>query len=236
MGGGRFATFGDLANAVAAVDRGGAPDGGEFGVFFAIFAGWLLGGFPYRTLFLVGVLPAFLTLWIRHSVPEPPEWAAAHAAARADAPGLAEPFGPKIRRTTFIVVAVCSCGLTAHWALMFWHSAHLRTLARELGWAKPQTDALAQRALYLLTIGAIIGNVAAGAIARWIGYQLSIVALMLVYFGLMLFTYGTVRDPAEILFWLPFLGAAQGVFALFTMCLPRLFSNAPAHDGRGILL
>ena len=203
------------------------------GVLIAIFAGWLLGGFPYRTLFLVGVLPALLTLWIRRSVPEPPEWAAAHAAARADAPGLAELFGPKIRRTTFIVVTVCACGLTAHWALMFWHSAHLRALARELGWAKPQIDALAQRALYLLTIGAIIGNFAAGAIARWIGYRLSIVALMLVYFGLMIFTYGTVRDPAEILLWLPFLGAAQGVFALFTMCLPPLFPTLLRTTGAG---
>ena len=205
----------------------------NMGVLLAILAGWLLADRPYRAIFLVGVVPAFLTLWIRRSVPEPPEWAAAHSAARASAPGLAALFGPMIRRTTLIVVTVCACGLTAHWALMFWHSAHLRSLAQGLGWEKPRIDALAQKALYLLTIGAIIGNFAAGAIARWIGYRRAIVALMLAYFGLMIFTYGAVREPGSILLMLPFIGAAQGVFALFTMCLPPLFPTLLRTTGAG---
>ena len=213
------------------------------GVLIAILAGWALGGLPYRYIFLVGILPAFLTLWIRRSVPEPPEWAAAHAPPRArrEAPGLAELFGPKIRRTTFIVVTVCACGLTAHWALMFWHSAHLRSLAQGLGWEKAQIDALAQKALYLLTIGAIIGNFAAErarALDRATGF--SIVSMLLTYFGLMMFAYGTVRDPADILspIWLPLprKRLVQDLFALFTMCLPPLFPYAPPNDGRGVLL
>jgi hypothetical protein len=48
-----------------------------------------------------------------------------------------------------------------------------------------------------------------------------------------MFTYGTVRDPADILLWLPFLGAAQGVFALFTMCLPPLFPTLLRTTGAG---
>jgi len=142
-------------------------------------------------------------------------------------------FGPEIRRTTLVVITICACGLTAHWALMFWHSAHLRSLAQGLGWPKPQIDALAQHALYLLTIGAIIGNFAAGAVARWIGYRLATVTIMLAYFGLMIFTYGTVREPGSILLMLPFLGAAQGVFALFTMCLPPLFPTLLRTTGAG---
>jgi HAMP domain-containing protein len=60
--------------------------------------------------------------------------------------GLRELFRGNIRRTTLIVIAVCAFGLTAHWALMFWHSAHLRSLAQGAGWSKAATDALATRA------------------------------------------------------------------------------------------
>src|SRR5437870_8756209 len=50
--------------------------GVNLGVMLAALANFLLAGFPYpsRTVFLVGVLPAFLVFWIRRAVPEPGEW------------------------------------------------------------------------------------------------------------------------------------------------------------------
>ena len=203
------------------------------GVLLACLSGWLLAGTAYRCIFLVGVLPAFLTLWIRRAVPEPEEWAAAHEKERARPPGLRTLFGKKLRRTTLIVIAVCALGLTAHWALMFWHSAHLRTMARDAGWPKERIDVLANRALYLLTIGAITGNFLAGWLAKYIGYRRAIAVLFAAYFGLMLTTYGVVRDPDGVLFWLPFIGVAQGAFALFTMCLPPLFPTLIRTTGAG---
>ena len=203
------------------------------GVLLACLSGWLLAGTAYRYIFLVGVLPAFLTLWIRRAVPEPEEWAAAHDRVSARPPGLHSLFEGALRRTTLIVIAVCALGLTAHWALMFWHSAHLRTMARDAGWPKERIDVLANHALYLLTIGAITGNFLAGWIAKYIGYRRAIAALFAAYFGLMMTTYGVVRDPAGVLFWLPFIGAAQGAFALFTMCLPPLFPTLVRTTGAG---
>ena len=49
----------------------------------------------------------------------------------------------------------------------------------------------------------------------------------------MLTTYGVVRDPDGVLFWLPFIGVAQGAFALFTMCLPPLFPTLIRTTGAG---
>jgi MFS family permease len=142
-------------------------------------------------------------------------------------------FGPELRRTTGVVILVCALGLTAHWALMFWHSAHLRTMAREAGWPRERIDALANHALYLLTIGAIIGNFLAGWIARYIGYRRAIAANFAAYFVFMMAAYGIKRDADGILFWLPFLGAAQGAFALFTMYLPPLFPTLLRTTGAG---
>ncbi len=205
----------------------------NIGVLFACLAGWLLSAAPYRTLFLVGILPALLTLWIRRAVPEPEVWASAHDHAHGRKPRLRDLFGPELRRTTFLVVAVCSLGLTAHWAMLFWHSAHLRTLARDEGWSKERIDALANHALYLLNAGAVVGNFLAGWLARYIGYRRAIGGIFGVYFVLMMFTYGVVRDAEAIVFWLPFLGLVQGAFALFTMCLPPLFPTLLRTTGAG---
>jgi predicted MFS family arabinose efflux permease len=205
------------------------------GVLVACFSGWLLamGNAPYRAFFLVGVLPALLTLWIRRAVPEPEVWASAHEGTAGRKPRVRALFGPELRRTTFIVITVCALGLTAHWALMFWHSAHLRTMAREAGWPKERIDTLANHALYLLTIGAIIGNFLSGWIARYIGYRRAIAANFAAYFVFMMAAYGVVRDADGVLFWLPFLGAAQGAFALFTMYLPPLFPTLLRTTGAG---
>jgi MFS family permease len=206
--------------------------GVNVGILFACLAGWLLKEEPYRVIFLVGILPAFLTLWIRRAVPETVEWTTAHASA-PKGPGLSALFGPEIRRVTFIITAICALGLTAHWAMMFWHSAHLRGLAIGAGWDKAAVNALANKGLYLLILGSVAGNFIAGGLARLIGYRRAIATLMLIYGGLMMLTYGTVRDVGSMLIWLPFIGAAQGVFALFTMYLPPLFPTLLRTTGAG---
>jgi MFS family permease len=205
----------------------------NLGVLVACFAGWALAWAPYRALFLVGILPALLTLWIRRAVPEPEVWETAHDKAHGRQPHLRALFGPELRRTTLSVVAVCGLGLTAHWAMLFWHSAHLRTLARDAGWSKERIDALANHALYLLNAGSIAGNFLAGWLARYIGYRRAIGAIFGIYFVLMMITYGVVRDVDFIVFWLPFLGMVQGAFALFTMCLPPLFPTLLRTTGAG---
>src|SRR3954454_19075265 len=90
--------------------------GVNLGVMFAALANFLLAGYPYRTVFLVGVLPAFLVLWIRRAVPEPEEWQGAKRRSAAAAPGFLELFRVPARRTTVLTLLVCSLTLTAHWA------------------------------------------------------------------------------------------------------------------------
>lgn len=202
------------------------------GVLLACLAGYLLAGHEYRTIFLVGILPALITLWIRKAVPEPEVWAHAHQEHGSQG-GIGALFRPPILRTTLIVVTVCALGLTAHWALMFWHSAHLRALAKAANWAKASQDQLATQALYLLMIGSIIGNFFAGWIARHLGYARAVGIMFVLYFGVMLAAYGPVRGPESVLKFLPVIGLAQGAFALFTMCLPPLFPTLLRTTGAG---
>jgi MFS family permease len=203
------------------------------GVLLACLFGWLLAATPHRTIFLVGILPALITLWIRKAVPEPEVWEHAQEAAPAHARSFTALFRGQLLRTTLVVTLVCALGLTAHWALMFWHSAHLRSTAATAGWLPADQNRLANQALYLLMFGSILGNFFAGWVARAIGYARAIGVMFALYFVFMLGAYGTIRDPITILKFLPFIGAAQGAFALFTMCLPPLFPTLLRTTGAG---
>src|SRR5262245_48657910 len=90
----------------------------NLGVMLAALANFLLADNP-RYVFLVGVVPAFVVLWIRRAVPEPEEWQGAKKRSAHDEPGFLELFRGPVRRITVLTVLVCSLALTAHWAFLF---------------------------------------------------------------------------------------------------------------------
>ena len=98
-------------------------------------------------MFLVGVLPAFLVLWIRRAVPEPPEWHAARAGLKVALPGVLDLFRGAIVRITLLTTLVCALSLTAHWAFLFWCSQHLRNLPDLAGWTDGDKQKLVSTAL-----------------------------------------------------------------------------------------
>jgi MFS family permease len=207
--------------------------GVNLGVMLAGLAVFLLAEYPKRSVFLVGVLPALLVLWIRRAVPEPEEWQGArHAAAEAQ-PGFAELFRSPVRRTTWLTLAVCALSLTAHWAFLFWYLQHLRNLPELDGWTEPQKSQLVSKAVWLVTATSIAGNFLAAVLARWLGYRRAIAGLCLAYFLSMAATYGVARSHAELWYGIAAVGLCMGVFALFTMYLPPLFPTLLRTTGAG---
>ena len=102
--------------------------GVNIGVMFAALAVFLLADLPPRSVFLVGVLPALIVLWIRRAVPEPEEWAGAKQSAAENPPVFLDLFRGPVRRITILTLLVCGFALTAHWAFLFWYLQHLRNL------------------------------------------------------------------------------------------------------------
>src|SRR5438132_8139922 len=129
--------------------------GVNLGVMLASLANFLLAGlagFPPRTLFLVGVLPAFLVLWIRRAVPEPEEWQGAREQSGHAQPGFLELFRGPVRRTTLLTLTVCGLGLTGHWAFIFWNLQHLRNLPELSGWTDAEMSQLVSKAVWLVMV------------------------------------------------------------------------------------
>jgi predicted MFS family arabinose efflux permease len=208
--------------------------GVNLGVMFAILAYYLLAGAPPRYLFLVGVLPAFLVLWIRRAVPEPEEWQGAKRESAHAEPGFRELFRGPIRRTTLLTLAVCALALTAHWAFVFWNVQQLRSLFDPRTPSEEEAvNQLVSKIAWLVTIASIAGNFLAGALARWLRYRRAIVCLCVAYCLSMLVTYSVPRDYKALCFGLGAIGLCQGLFALFTMYLPPLFPTLLRTTGAG---
>jgi MFS family permease len=188
---------------------------------------------PHRSVFLVGILPALVVLWIRKHVPEPGEWQSAKEHAAAAQPVFADLFRGPVRRISIVAILTCATSLTAHWAFMFWFAQHLRNLPDVAAWDAAQKNQLASTALAVVMVASIVGNFLAAAIARTIGYRPAVIVMFLAYAAAMTVGYGVARDHAAMWPWLVACGLCQGVFALFTMYLPPLFPTLLRTTGAG---
>lgn len=205
----------------------------NIGILLAGIVGIALAGLPERCVFLVGLAPALIVLWIRRAVPETDDWRQARLAAEGVQPRLIDLFRGQALRTTLLTMAVCACSLTAHWAFMFWSAQQVRQLPEVASLSPEDRTSIVGWVVVMLMLTSIAGNFLAAAIANRLGYKRTIAAMSLAYFGTMLFTYGTPR-PLTVLWWcFPILGACSGFFALFTMYLPPLFPTLLRTTGAG---
>jgi MFS family permease len=206
----------------------------NLGVMLASLATFLMASYqvPDRYLFLVGVLPALLVLWIRRAVPEPEEWQGARQAVHAP-PGFRDLFRGPVRRTTVLTVLVCALALTAHWAFVFWFPQLVRELPEVAVKTPSERNQVVSQATWLVTLSSIAGNFLAGLLARWLNYRRAIVCLCLGYFLAVLGTFGVPRDYDSLLPGAIVVGLGQGIFALFTMYLPPLFPTLLRTTGAG---
>ena len=207
--------------------------GVNVGVMLASLAVFVMADLPPRTVFLVGILPALIVLWIRRAVPEPEEWHHARRQPGQDAPRFSDLFRAPVRRTTLLTLAVCALSLTAHWAFLFWCSQQLRNLPELRDWTEGDRSRLVSQAMNVVIFTSIAGNFLAAVIARFIGYRRTIALLCLGYFAAMLGAYCVPRDHTALWPWLAAIGLCQGVFALFTMYMPPLFPTLLRTTGAG---
>jgi MFS family permease len=204
------------------------------GIILAMVAGYLLRSAPPRWVFLVGIVPALLVVWIRRAVPEPKEWHQAKSRAGENQPKMLDLFVGPVRRTTLLTMLVCAVSLTAHWAFVFWYLQHLRNLPDLESWTEPQKTALASAVMICVMASSIAGNFLAAFLARPLGYRKTIALMCLAYFALLVYTYSTPRDYLSLSVCVTVLSAMSGLFALFTMYLPPLFPTLLRTTGAGL--
>jgi MFS family permease len=204
----------------------------NIGVLVACFAGRLFErDDSNRLIFLVGIVPALITLWIRKAVPETEEFEQARRGS--ESPKVSALFGPGVWDVTWRVLLICGVSLTAHWAFLFWQQKHIRTLPEIALLSPAGKNRAANDALYWIMIGSILGNFLSGWLAKLMGYRRAIALVLGLYFVAMFVTFSHTWSFAATLKWWFVIGMTQGVFGLFTMCLPPLFPTLLRTTGAG---
>jgi len=187
-----------------------------------------------RYVFLVGVAPAFLVFWIRRNVPEPEAWQRAERASAGNRPRARDLFRGEVASITLRVTATCALGLSGWWLFQFWQSQHLRRLLVDAGTSPGQVTRIVSASFFAVNALAIVGNFAAGWLARVVGNRRAITIFLA---GLGLGVIGAFIVPRSTnslaWFWFPLAGFFSGVYALFTMYLPPLFPTLLRTTGAG---
>jgi predicted MFS family arabinose efflux permease len=205
----------------------------NFGILAAILSVALMGYFvdleqQPKWVFLIGVLPAFVTLWIRHAVPETDEWKS--EAGRRQVPPLSDLFAPGIRRSTWLAVAICAISLTGHWVFMYWQQAFIKT---HPGVSAVDQGGVIKWALFTVIACSVVGNFASGWAAHRFGYGRALCGFFSAYFLLMAVAFFFSWSLPVTFAFYGAIGFCQGVFGLFTMCLPPLFPTLQRTTGAG---
>jgi MFS family permease len=207
-------------------------------ILAAILAALILGVLPlgadaWRWLFVMGVVPAFFTIWIRRKVAEPPVWARRRAAGELVANPFAILFGRKLLRRTVLATLIGASVQFAYWGLFFWLPSFLAapleqggagmTIVRSMSWIIP------------MQIGAYFGYLSFGFIADRLGRRPTF-ALFLIAAAALVPIYGQLaRSPAVLMLLGPVLGfVGHGYFSLFGAFLAELFPTAVRATGQGL--
>lgn len=223
----------------------------SLGVGYLLTAGLnlALGHMGWRYLFMAGIVPAFLTVYMRYKLREPEEFTRAkeerEAARTASlsvsqatgkiAGGVAgsvfativanastcfrELFTPENRSKTISVAAVASVAIVCWWAVIAWIPAWINQLTGEL--------AVEQRshAMFTKDIGMILSGLFGGIAIRYLGYRLAMGVSFVLAFALSLGMFQTVHSyGSHMLLWLVALGFfAHLPFVILWTYLPELY-------------
>src|SRR6204780_3266300 len=153
------------------------------GFFLAAALNFTVGAhFGWRAMFLCGLAPAFLSLYIVFNVKEPEAWAkiAVATVAKAASP-LMQIFSPRYRRRTLVNAALLTVAIIGLWAGAVYEPTAVTALAKNQGMDTPAAVRTASLATGLLSIGTILGCLLVPYLAERIGRR----ATLAMYFVVM---------------------------------------------------
>ncbi|HMH65970.1 MAG TPA: MFS transporter [Rhizomicrobium sp.] len=199
------------------------------GFFLAAALNFTVGAtFGWRAMFLCGAAPMLVALYTLMRVKEPARWERKHAGPRTHP--LAMIFhGANLRRTV-VNTALVSIAIIGLWAGTVYEPTALLTLAKKAGFTAGEGVKLASLGTAILSIGSILGCLAAPVLAERIGrkktlaiYFTGMAASILLAFGWAFYLENGLVPFLIVLF---FLGLAGGNFAMFSLWLPEQYNTA----------
>jgi MFS family permease len=158
-------------------------------VFFMASVTWLFVGATgpgaWRIMYLIGVLPALLTLWIRRAIPESSLWEKANALRKAANQRKRSGYGPTsedhaltrftfldlfalpvIRNRTIIAFLMATASAVGFWGISTWVPPYIGSVAASAGLSSPQWASFTGM---VYNAGSIAGYIGLGFLADAFG-------------------------------------------------------------------
>jgi MFS family permease len=207
-----------------------------FGFFVAATLNYTIGAsLGWRAMFLCGLFPVVVSIATLLGVKEPERWQHKHQEAQAAPAKKRNPFAvifsPRYLGRTITMSALLTIAIVGLWAGAVYEPTAITFLSREAGMAPPEAAKMASYGTGLLSVGTILGCIAAPWLAERLGRRPT---LALYYLGMMV----TIALAFGWAFYLPtgsalptfmavlfFLGVFGGNFAIFSLWLPELFGT-----------
>ena len=197
----------------------------------AAVTGILLPAWGWRGVFFIGILPAFLTLWVRRRVEEPPIWRASRERPAAERGRLADIFGGAMLRLTAAVTIMNAFTMFGWWGFNQWLPTYLRVPAAAggIGLSAPTMAAF----VVAMQVGMWFGYVTFGFVADAIGRKRAYV-IYTTAAAVLIFLYVSIRVPAALLALGPFVAFfATGYFSGFGAVTAEIYPTGIRATAQG---
>jgi MFS family permease len=184
----------------------------------------------WRGVFLAGVVPALLTLWIRRSVEESRVWL--DGRAHPVAAGGRRLFDRPLLRLAVVVAAMNAATMFAWWGLFTWIPSYLARPAAEggAGLSLVRTSTW----IILMQAGMWLGYVSYGFLSDRFGRRRTYVTYLLVAAALVPI-YGATREPLTLLMLGPFVAFfGTCYFSGFGAVTAEIFPTAVRATAQGV--
>lgn len=198
----------------------------------SLLSALILPRWGWRALFLVGVLPALLTLLIRSKVDEPAIWR-----DRATSGRFGDIFRGQLRARTVLATALATTVLLAYWGLFSWLPGFLAG-SKETGGAG-LSIVKSSLWVFIMQVGAYAGYLCFGWLGDKVGRKPAFVVYVLAS-AILTPIYGWIphlwpdRAGTLLLAIGPLIGFfGTGYFSLFGVMLAELFPTAVRGAGQG---
>jgi MFS family permease len=200
-----------------------------FGYLAAAILNLFLGTISWRLLFLAGVLPAFLTLYIRAKIKEPKEFQLLKDLAK-NAPNqqgtahlqenpLRTVFGKELRAKVLCITALATTAIVGYWAALAWIPSWISQLVGNAAVTERSITAIA------MNIGAIAFTLFGGKLVHKFGRQRSLQLAFFLSFLTISSMFGCFHQYGLPVLAMAFLagGFATLPFTILFIYVPEIF-------------
>ncbi len=186
--------------------------------------------FGWRAVFFIGILPAFLTIWVRRNVREPEIWQRAQRAG-GPRPSLTRLFAPDLAPLTIALTAMNAFTLFGWWSFNLWLPSYLQEPVSRGGLGLQMLSSSSM--IVVMQIGMWFGYITFGFVSDRIGRKRTYIGYLLAA-ALLLFVYVAVRSPLALLVLGPFVAFfATGYFSGFGAVTAEIFPTSIRGTAQG---